>query len=91
MTRRGRDRVHALQERMLSDELSYLVNDSRPDLLQILNVPERRVQVLAPVHEVSEIREVSNRTFNDLVEPVERDGEFKRASTRNRYGAGQQL
>ncbi len=109
MTRRGRDRVHALQERMLSDELSYLVNDSPADLLQILNVAERCVEVLAPVHEVSEIvaercvqvlaavhevreiREVSNRTFNDLVEPVERDGEVKRASTRHRYGAGQQL
>jgi hypothetical protein len=76
---------------MPSDELSYLVNDSPADLLQILNVAERFVQVLAPVHEVSEIREVSNRTFNDLVEPVERDGEVKRASTRKRYGAGQQL
>jgi hypothetical protein len=69
---------------MLSDKLSYLVNDSPADLLQILNVAEGRVQVLAPVHEGSEIRVVTNRTFNDLVEPVERDGEVKRASTRQR-------
>src|SRR4029077_17954447 len=51
MPRRGRDCVHALQERMLSDELSYLINDSAADLLQILNVAERCVEVLSPMHE----------------------------------------
>ena len=84
MTRRGRDRVHALQERMLSDELSYLVNDSPADLLQILNVAERCVEVLSPMHEVSEIREVSSRTINGLVEPIESDREVDRGLTRHR-------